>query len=93
VKVPIAWKPPSKREAIPETSVLHRIFRGPPDARFQELKEHVLFLFHNRGMQDLLTTMIAVLEGTTRGEPYMERLIVDLKTTLKNYKARHGDEV
>ena len=81
------------RNEVPETSVLHRIFGGGPEARLQELKEHALFLFHNRGMQDLLMSMIAVLEDTTRGEPYMERLIVDLKVTLKNYKARYDDEV
>ncbi len=76
---------------VPETSVLHRIFRGGPEARLKELKEHVLFLFHNRGAQDLLTAMIAVLEDMPSREPYLEKLIVDLKITLKNYKARYGE--
>lgn len=80
-----------KPEKAPEKSVMLRIFQGDANGRRQELEKHVQFLFHNRGLKDLLTAMISVLEGMKPTEPYIQVLIRDLKTTLRNYDARYEE--
>lgn len=67
---------------------------GPPEERMHELREHVLFLLHNRGMQHLLEAMISAIEkkNADRPEPYMALLATDLRRTYDNYMKRYADE-
>lgn len=72
-----------------DSSTLEQI--GPIDAndRQQELRRHVQFILHNRGLQDLLDALILVLQDNSRGEIYMRRLIADLHNTQANYMERY----
>jgi hypothetical protein len=80
-------------EAGVKSSTIAQI-SGPPEERMHELREHVLFLLHNRGMQHLLEAMIAVIEkqNADRPEAYLQLLITDLRQTYNNYMARYDDE-
>jgi hypothetical protein len=76
-----------------DSATIPRVFTGNARQRMQELRVHVTFLLRNRGMQDLLTAMTAVLENVPyTNEPYVRTLIHDLKLALRHYKARYCDE-